>query len=281
MLWRGQRESENVEDRRGVRGKKTALSGGVVALALLATYMLGGDPIKMFVSMNRAGYVQMPWEQRSGSGKIDHGDIEGVGQDSKQFVAAVLGSTEDVWSKILTSKYTRPRLILFSDSVNSACGYATAASGPFYCPGDHKLYLDLSFFHQLRQLGASGDFAAAYVIGHEVGHHVQTILGVANQVSSFQQRASKTEGNAMQVRMELQADCYAGIWANQSQMLEQGDVEEGLDAASAVGDDNIQKTTSGTIRPESFTHGTSKQRKEFFMRGFNASSIEDCNTFKS
>ena len=279
MRWRGRRESENVDDRRSLGGKGAGLGGGVIVLTLLATYLLGGDPLHMFVSMTKAGYVQMPWEQTGGTGEIDHGDIEGVGQESRQFVSAILGSTEDIWSQILQGQYSKPKLVLFSGSVGSACGYATAASGPFYCPGDNQLYMDLSFFHQLKQLGASGDFAAAYVIGHEVGHHVQTLLGVADKVSSIQRSASKREGNAVQVKMELQADCYAGIWANKSQMLEEGDVDEGLDAAAAVGDDHIQKTMSGTVSPESFTHGSSEQRKSWFMRGFNAQSLEECNTF--
>jgi len=284
MRWRGQRESDNIQDVRGKRVSRAGLGLGTVALLMVGTYLLGGDPINTFTTLNRAGYVNMnPSMAQSGasvgSQGFDNGNIDGVGNEGKKFVSVVLASTEDFWKKMLGNGYRDPKLVLFSEAVNSACGYTSAASGPFYCPGDNKLYIDLSFFHELRKLGASGDFAAAYVVAHEVGHHVQTLMGVSNKVRQMQARASKTQGNAIQVRMELQADCYAGAWAANSGMLEQGDVEEGLMAAASVGDDHIMRSAGRRINPESFTHGSSEQRKEWFIRGFKAKSLEQCNTF--
>ena len=239
------------------------------------------------MSLNRAGYVNLNpglpasavQSSQVDTSVFDNGGIEGVGGEAKKFISVVLASTEDFWKKMMKGRYVDPKLVLFNDSVSSACGYTSAASGPFYCPGDNKLYIDLSFFNELKKLGAKGDFAAAYVVAHEVGHHVQTLLGLSKKVRQLQSRASKVEGNAVQVRMELQADCYAGAWAANSRMLESGDVEEGLSAAASVGDDHIMRSAGRRINPDSFTHGTSEQRKEWFIRGFKAQSLEQCNTF--
>jgi predicted metalloprotease len=211
-----------------------------------------------------------------------------VNDDAATFVSVVVADTEDVWTKLFSQagqKYQAPKLVLFSDAVRSACGLASAASGPFYCPADRQVYLDLSFFSQLRKLGGSGDFAAAYVIAHEVGHHVQTLVGTSNKVRSMQARASKTQSNAIQVKMELQADCLAGLWAHHAQrdrkVLEEGDIEEGLSAASAVGDDHIMKSAGRRVHPESFTHGSSEQRMHWFLRGYKVGEYDACDTFAS
>ena len=206
----------------------------------------------------------------------------------KVFVAKVLGTTERAWTKIFQSEgktYTKPRLVLFTGSVRSACGKASSAMGPFYCPGDSKVYIDLSFLRDMRsRLGAGGDFAQAYVIGHEVGHHVQNQLGIAATVTRARQRASKTQANALSVLMELQADCFAGVWAktadNTGNILESGDIEEGLNAASAIGDDRLQKRSRGYVVPESFTHGSSAQRVKWFKTGLRTGSIASCDTFR-
>jgi hypothetical protein len=205
---------------------------------------------------------------------------------SAQFVAAILGQTEEVWTKIFEQKgltYPKPKLVLFRGSVKSGCGYADAQVGPFYCPVDQKVYLDLSFFDELAQRhNAPGDFAQAYVIAHEIGHHVQNQLGTLDKAHSFQEKSSKAKGNAMQVKVELQADCYAGVWAYHTQkdrgVLEEGDIEEALNAASQIGDDTLQKQAQGYVVPDAFTHGTSAQRMEWFKRGFDKGTLEACNT---
>ena len=205
----------------------------------------------------------------------------------KEFVARVLGSTSRIWDQIFTQMgqtYQKPKLVLFSGFVQSACGMAQSAMGPFYCPGDQKVYIDLSFYQDMKtKLGAPGDFAQAYVIAHEVGHHVQNLLGIASKVTAKRMRVSEEEGNALSVRMELQADCFAGIWAQEAnasaKILEEGDIEEGLNAAAAIGDDRLQKRSQGYVVPESFTHGTSAQRVNWFRRGFEAQSLRDCDTF--
>jgi uncharacterized protein len=205
----------------------------------------------------------------------------------KEFVARVLGSTGRVWGEIYTQMgqtYERPKLVLFSGFVQSACGMAQSAMGPFYCPGDKKVYIDLSFYEDMRsELGAPGDFAQAYVIAHEVGHHVQNLMGIAAKVSARRMRVSQEDGNALSVRMELQADCFAGIWAHEAnasaKILEEGDIEEGLNAAAAIGDDRLQKRSQGYVVPESFTHGTSEQRVRWFKRGFESGNLRDCDTF--
>jgi len=204
-----------------------------------------------------------------------------------QFVARVLGETEDTWGEIFRAggqEYPPPRLVLFSEAAQSACGFASAASGPFYCPGDQKVYIDLAFFRQLEtEFHAGGDFAMAYVLAHEVGHHVQTVLGISDKVRATQQRASQEQANQLQVRMELQADCFAGVWAQHAnakrQILEPGDIEEAMRAAAAVGDDVIQKRVQGYVVPESWTHGSAQQRQQWFSRGFESGSLQACDTF--
>jgi predicted metalloprotease len=210
----------------------------------------------------------------------------GVADQDRDFVAAILGSTEDVWTELLRQRgvaYRPPELTLFNGSIDSACGFATAAVGPFYCPSDQRVYLDTSFFDELARLGGPGDFAQAYVIGHEVGHHVQTLLGTSAQVRNRQTQAGQTEANRLQVAMELQADCYAGIWANHAnlnqQLLEPGDVQEGLRAAAAIGDDRLQRNAGRRVTPDSFTHGSSEARQHWLETGLESGRLEDCNTF--
>jgi len=206
---------------------------------------------------------------------------------SREFVSVVLADTEETWGEIFRQAgrtYEQPKLVLFSGAVESACGFAEAAVGPFYCPGDHKVYIDLSFYQELQsRFGAPGDFAQAYVVAHEIGHHVQTLLGISEQNMAARQRASQAEANALSVRQELQADCFAGIWAHNAdrsrQLLEQGDVEEGLNAAAAIGDDRLQKQGRGYVSPESFTHGSSEQRVRWFKRGLESGSVQACDTF--
>lgn len=276
-----QRASSNIEDRRGISmGRGVAGGGiGVVLLAVVAMFF-GIDPSVILQGglPGSEGPTVAPQRQASAPARDD---------PVKQFVARVLGSTEDVWSEVFAAggrSYKQPTLVLFNGAVQSACGYAQAAVGPFYCPPDQKLYLDLDFLNALQQrFHAPGDFAQAYVIGHEVGHHVQNLLGIAERVHGMQRRGDTRAVNALSVRMELQADCFAGVWAaraNQSRrILDQGDVEEGLRAAAAVGDDNLQKATRGYVSPESFTHGSSQQRVSWFRRGLASGDIKQCDTF--
>jgi predicted metalloprotease len=253
----------------------------IIILALL----FGVDPqqlLNQLPGQTTTAPQQTQTRQQPGNSRQD--------DEMKQFVSVVLGSTEDAWSEIfrqqLRSQYPKPTLTLFDGSVRSACGRATAAVGPFYCPGDNKLYLDFSFFRELRtQFKAPGDFAQAYVIAHEVGHHVQNVMGTSDKVTAAQQRArSETQSNQLSVALELQADCYAGVWGNYAQkkgLLEAGDLEEGLRAASAVGDDNIQRMGQGYVVPDSFTHGSSQQRAQWFTRGFQTGDIRQCDTFQT
>ena len=220
-------------------------------------------------------------------GGLENPNVPSANSDAgKEFVARVLGSNNRVWGEILGSGYQKPKLVLFSGFVQSACGSAQSAMGPFYCPADQKVYIDLSFYQDMKnKLGAPGDFAQAYVIAHEVGHHVQNLLGIADKVQQARMRASKTEANALSVRMELQADCFSGIWAQEAnasaRILEDGDIEEGLNAAAAIGDDRLQKQSQGYVVPESFTHGSSAQRVNWFKKGLNAQSLKDCDTFSA
>jgi predicted metalloprotease len=278
-----QRRSENIEDRRGMRipGGRGMVGGGigVLVIALIAMF-LGIDP-----------FVATQVAQQTGSSTAPQQRVETKAPSREDQmadrVAAVLGSTEDTWTEIFSrggKQYQKPVLVLFTGAVQSACGFAQAAVGPFYCPADNKLYIDLEFFRDLHEkFRAPGDFAQAYVIAHEVGHHVQNQLGIAEQVRSLQARAGEREGSALQVRMELQADCFAGIWAatanRNRRLLEPGDVEEGLRAAAAVGDDLIQKRSRGYVSPESFTHGSSEQRMRWFRRGFSSGDARQCDTF--
>ena len=282
MRWDNGRESDNIEDRRGMSvGGKGLIGGGIgtIVIALIALYF-GVDPS---VVLNEVGNLTPAQQQTSSAPSSPEDERE------KKFMSIVLADTEDTWGEIFKqsgSQYERPKLVLFSGQVESACGFAQAAMGPFYCPGDHKLYLDMSFFNDLAsRYGAPGDFAQAYVVAHEVGHHVQNLLGLADKVNAARSHASDAQSNALQVRMELQADCFAGIWAYHADqarhILEAGDVEEALAAASGVGDDRLQKRTRGVVVPESFTHGSSEQRMRWFSIGAKTGDPKQCDTFKT
>ncbi|HXG82602.1 MAG TPA: neutral zinc metallopeptidase [Pyrinomonadaceae bacterium] len=276
MLEDGQ--SSNIEDRRGMGGRGLALGGGGLGTIILALaiYLFGGDPSALLSQLGVGGGapsgVQQPQQTQANQPQND---------SQKRLASTVLVSTERVWNDILPKqarvRYVEPKLVLFTNQTQSACGYASSATGPFYCPGDEKLYLDFAFFNELKnQFGAPGDFAQAYVIAHEVGHHVQNLLGTMDKVNA----AGNT--NALSVKLELQADCYAGVWAfyvQQKGLLEAGDVEEALRAASAVGDDSIQKKAQGYVVPESFTHGSARERMSWFNQGFQSGDIRRCNTF--
>jgi predicted metalloprotease len=287
MRWREGRRSQNVEDRRGARlgGPGIRLGGGSLLLMLLVAWLLGVNPLQILSLLAGAGESTLQLPADPESGPVAAGAPQDEGAD---FVSVVLADTEDTWSELFArsgANYQPPRLVLFSGVVRSACGTAQSAMGPFYCPRDQKVYIDLAFYRDLRdRFGAPGDFAQAYVIAHEVGHHVQTLRGVSQQVHEAQQRLPQAEGNALSVRLELQADCYAGVWAHHAhrarQVLEEGDVEEGLGAAAAIGDDRIQRQTQGTVVPESFTHGSSGQRVEWFRRGLEQGDLERCDTFR-
>ncbi|HKS59007.1 MAG TPA: neutral zinc metallopeptidase [Steroidobacteraceae bacterium] len=278
MRWEGRRQSENVEDRRGMRfGRAGGIGLGTIVLALVAAYF-GVDP--SVVLQGTQPSVQQQGEQ------VPYNETPEEAQ-KREFVTTVLADTEDAWTELFAaagSTYEKPKLVLFSGAVQSACGMAESAVGPFYCPGDRMVYIDLSFYDELQnRFGAPGDFAQAYVVAHEVGHHVQTLLGISERNMAARQRASQEEANALSVRQELQADCFAGIWAHNAdrsrQLLEQGDVEEGLNAAAAIGDDRLQKQSRGYVSPESFTHGSSEQRVRWFKRGFESGQMESCDTF--
>lgn len=280
MRWEQGRRSDNIEDRRGMRVGKKGLGGiGMIVLALVALYF-GVDPA---VVLNQAGNLPPAQTERQAAPSSPEEE------KLKEFMSVVLADTEDVWGTLFKGSgqvYAQPRLVLFSGAVQSACGFAEAAMGPFYCPGDRKLYLDMSFFNDLaKRHDAPGDFAQAYVLAHEVGHHVQTLLGVSEKVHAARQRADEAGGNALQVRMELQADCFAGVWAyhaNQArQILEPGDTGEALAAAAGVGDDRLQKQARGYVVPESFTHGSSEQRMQWFKRGMQSGDPGQCDTFKA
>ena len=280
MRWQGGRKSQNVEDRRGKRVSGGMVGGGVGTLVVVVLALIFGiDPSMLGVGSPSAD-VQPP--PSSSTGQPPEND------PMRDFVSVVLGSTEDTWNALFEDqglRYEEPQLVLFSDAVESACGFAQSAVGPFYCPLDRKVYLDLSFFRDLQnRFRAPGDFAQAYVIAHEVGHHVQTLRGISDQVRQRQARVGKAEANALSVRQELQADCFAGIWAQtideQARIsLESGDLEEALNAASAIGDDRLQRQAQGYVVPESFTHGSSEQRARWFRRGLEANDLRACDTF--
>ena len=279
MRWQGRRKSDNVEDRRGIGGRGLAVGGGLGGLIIVALYfLLGGNPEEVMQSLQTQG----PASSTTAAEPLSEKDKE-LGD----FVSVVLADTEDVWRSTLSESgqaYREPALVLFTHQVQSACGFAGAATGPFYCPGDEKVYLDLSFFDEMQQqLGAPGDFALAYVIAHEDGHHVQKLLGIMDQVMSRRGRVSEREFNELQVRLELQADFLAGVWAHYARQaagyLEAGDIEEGLNAASAVGDDRIQRQQQGYVVPDAFTHGTSEQRVRWFKKGLETGDINQGDTF--
>lgn len=276
------RQSSNIEDRRGM-GRGLAIGGGGIGTLILGLviYLCGGqDALNIFNEVTGGGQgTEVSRQQPQQPNQPPDAQ--------RRFVSSVLASTEDAWREILPKQagmqYQDPVLVLFSNQTQSACGFASAAVGPFYCPGDNKLYLDFGFFDELKsQFRAPGDFAQAYVIGHEVGHHVQNITGTMRKVTALQQRVSETQSKQLSVLLELQADCYAGVWANHAQRrgkLEVGDVEEALKAAAAVGDDAIQKRTQGYVVPESFTHGSSQERMTWFQKGFQTGDMRQCNTF--
>ena len=284
MRWRGERQSDSVEDRRGMTPARggMAIGGGAALLVLLFALFTGQDPRQL---LDVLGGAQADVDPAASAAAPTGAPADEGGQ----FAATVLASTEDVWTEIFTAqgqRYRKPTLVLFSDAVASACGTASAAVGPFYCPADQKLYLDLSFYDLLSQrFGAPGDFAQAYVVAHEVGHHVQQLLGIADQVTAAQQRASEAQANALSVRMELQADCLAGVWGNHANrtrnLLEPGDVEEGLRAAAAIGDDMMQRQSAGRVRPESWTHGSSEMRVRWLRQGLSTGDPDQCDTFKA
>ncbi len=281
MRWEGRRESENVEDRRRVGGP-VAIGGGLgVLLLAVVIALLGGDPRPL---LQQAGQQQVPAGNPGAQAPLDPEE-----EERGRFASVVLADTEDVWTDIFERKnlqYKAPTMVLFSGQVQSACGFASAASGPFYCPGDEKLYLDTSFFVQLdRQLGAPGDFAQAYVIAHEVGHHIQNLQGTTDKLDRLRQQVSQTEYNELSVRLELQADFYAGVCLHHAQrtknIIEPGDVEEALNAAAKIGDDTLQKRAGGRVVPESFTHGTSKQRLKWFRLGLETGDLSKGDTFNA
>ncbi|WP_350335009.1 KPN_02809 family neutral zinc metallopeptidase [Coralliovum pocilloporae] len=309
MRWRGRRQSSNIEDRRGARGRGFGrrlsgrrlrlpmgrggrrrggkLSIGFLVVAGLVIWLMGGNPLQV-LSLMLGG--EIPLTQSSGNSGNSSGSYEaqtvGRQDEMRQFVATVLADTEDSWHKIFNAQgqtYREPKLVLFTGQVQSACGFASSASGPFYCPGDSKVYIDLSFYNELRKkFEAPGDFAQAYVLAHEVGHHVQNLIGVLPEFNRIRRSLSKAQENAMSIRVELQADCFAGVWgfhSEQQGLLEEGDLEEALNAATQIGDDAIQKRLQGYVVPESFNHGTSEQRKRWFLEGFRSGEMQACDTF--
>ena len=290
MRWRQGRRSENVDDRRGARvpggGMRLGL-GGLVAVVLVG-WLLGADPLTLLRVLGSGVETAQVPETLPDAGPEAAG-TPGPGDELADFVSVVLADTEDTWGELFAregARYEPPRLVLFTDVVRSACGMGQSAMGPFYCPADARVYIDLGFYRDLRdRFRAPGDFAQAYVIAHEVGHHVQQLLGTTGELERLRAGRPEAEQNALSVRLELQADCYAGVWAHHAhrtrQLLEEGDVEEGLAAASAIGDDRIQRETRGTALPESFTHGTSQQRVAWFRRGLENGSLEVCDTFAS
>jgi len=289
VQWRGRRQSSNVEDVRGSgRGRNGARRGvrlpgkisGIGIVIIVGIILLGGDPSQFLGLLLGSQQPASPPQTQPSQTPAAMDDEAG------QFVSVILADTEETWRALFADagrNYIEPRLVLFSESVQSACGYSTAATGPFYCPGDQKVYLDLGFFRELTALGASGDFAQAYVIGHEVAHHVQNLNGQFDTLRRAQGRASREQANALQVLIELQADCYAGVWAHhaerQRDLLESGDVEEGLQAAASIGDDRLQQRAGRQVQPESFTHGSSAQRVKWFKRGLQSGNMDACDTF--
>jgi predicted metalloprotease len=306
MRWRGRRQSTNVQDQRGQGGGfgggglgrgggfripmgggvRRAGGGGISGIILLVVLFFalracGIDPLEILAGGDGVPDGGRITQESSQSGARSNDEMT-------QFVSTVLAETEDAWNGIFEAEglqYEEPKMVLFSGQTRSACGFASSASGPFYCPGDHKVYIDLSFYDQLdRQFGAAGDFAQAYVLAHEVGHHVQNLIGILPKFNQMRQSMGQAEANEMSVRVELQADCFAGIWGHftgQKGLLEQGDLEEALNAAQQIGDDTLQRKTQGYVVPESFNHGTSQQRMTWFNRGFQSGKLEDCDTFNN
>ena len=286
MRWRLGRRSSNVEDRRGARVRmprgRRAAGGGIGLLVIIViAILLGADPSKLLNDMSSPSGVSTSSYDQTRTSSTDN--------ELADFVSVVLADTEDTWNNIFRTynvQYQEPKLVLFTGAVDSACGFAQSAMGPFYCPRDQKVYIDLSFYQDLKyKLGAPGDFAQAYVIAHEVGHHVQNLLGISDKVYNARRRSSEVDSNKLSVMQELQADCFAGVWANNADrardILEEGDIEEGLNAASSIGDDRLQKQSKGYITPDSFTHGSSEQRVRWFKIGLQSGDINSCNTFEA
>ena len=283
MRWQGQRQSENVEDRRSLGPASLGGAGGLgiggIVLVLAVSYFTGINPLALLDMMSGL--------QSTTQSPVESVPTGPVNDELGRFASVVLADTEDTWQQLLPKsgrQYENPRLVLFTGAVQSACGTTSSAVGPFYCPQDRKLYLDLSFFNDMSQrLGAPGDFAQAYVIAHEVGHHVQNLLGIAEKVTRLQRQGGEAEGNALSVRMELQADCFAGVWGyhanRERRLMEPGDFEEGLAAAAAIGDDRLQKMSRGYVQPESWTHGSSQQRKIWLRKGLDSGNPALCDTF--
>lgn len=277
MLWQGRRQSSNVDDRRGMSAGGLAVGGGVIGvIALILNFLLGGGDVSQLPEL-------LPGQEQSQQSPPAETEAE---KQRADFVKVVLAETEDVWNNIFQqqgSDYPEPTLVLFRDAVQSGCGSASSASGPFYCPADRKLYIDLSFYEELQnRFNAPGDFAMAYVVAHEVGHHLQTILGTSEKVARARQQMSEAAYNKESVKLELQADFYAGVWAhyaNRAKILEDGDIEEALNAANAIGDDRLQRETQGRVVPDAFTHGTSAQRMYWFKKGFETGDPAQGNTF--
>ena len=292
MRWEGNRQSDNVEDRRddgggGLGGGGLRLGGrgvglGTIAVALVAGWIFGVNPLTVLGLLSGGPGAAPPSAQAPAHAPP-------ASDKQAAFVSTVLADTEDVWGQLFQQaggQYERPRLVLFRGATPTACGTGQTAMGPFYCPGDRKVYIDLAFYDTLqRRLGAPGDFAQAYVIAHEVGHHVQNLMGISGKVDERRRRLSEAQANALSVRVELQADCFAGVWANHAnnarQVIEAGDVEEALNAASRIGDDTLQREAQGRVVPESFTHGTSAQRVSWFRRGMDGGNLRDCDTFQA
>ena len=283
MLWQGRRESDNVEDRRGVSGGGLAVGGGIGTMVIaLIVYLLGGNPNTV---LNNATSTQQPTQQSAPAN-----------DQTTKFVKTVLADTEDIWGQLfrnMNRTYTEPTLVLFNGVTQSACGGASQATGPFYCPGDSKVYLDVSFFNELsNRFGAPGEFASAYVIAHEIGHHVQHLLGITDKVDAQRSRLSEKDMNDLSVRLELQADFFAGVWAHYEQqqqsagdqtksVIQPGDIEAALNAANAIGDDRLQKESQGYVVPDAFTHGTSAQRMKWFKKGYETGDINQGDTFNT
>ncbi|MDK1372974.1 MULTISPECIES: neutral zinc metallopeptidase [unclassified Sinorhizobium] len=308
MEWKGRRQSGNIEDQRGaspgdggnpfgrgggfrlpgggggMRRAGGGLSFGTIIFLVILYFVLRAMGIDMLQVLEGGGPGSMPGFEQSDGSQVPQGSAEE--EEMKAFMATVLAETEDTWNGIFQAsgeQYEEPKLVLFNGSVRSACGFASAASGPFYCPGDRKVYLDMSFFDELaHKFDAAGDFAQAYVLAHEVGHHVQNLIGVLPKFNQMRQRMSEVDANQMSIRVELQADCFAGIWGKyteQKGLLERGDLEEALNAATQIGDDTLQKRMQGYVVPESFNHGTSEQRMKWFQRGFDSGQMSACDTF--
>ncbi len=283
MKWQGRRKSGNLEDQRGMGSKgKLVAGGGVVAVVVILLQLFGGETGQQIAPLIEQVANSQTTQQ------VEQRELTNEEKVMGDFMATVLADTEDVWNQIFRDynlgDYKEPKMVLFTDAVSTACGSATSASGPFYCPGDQKLYMDLAFFDELKtRFGAKGgDFAIAYVTAHEIGHHIQTITGTSQKVRQLQQQGGQVEANKLSVAQELQADFYAGVWAHHNKKyLQAGDIEEAMSAANAVGDDAIQKRTSGSVNSDSFTHGTSEQRMEWFMKGYNTGDIRNGDTFSA